>query len=109
MQTLPKKLSIVCIFISYCFVFIFYPLLCRNPFCKVAPQKKAQPKNRSPLRLLAVTAIDNSSSKIAVIQNHKVIGHYRLGDQIQNYFITEITHDWVTCKELNGKKTIIYP
>ncbi len=98
--------------IKPCLIILFgisLTLICRNPFCPIASSKKIKQKNRSSLRLLAVTAAKENSPKIALIKNKNVVGHYKVGDQIQCHHIAEITYDYVVCKELNGKKTIIYP
>jgi hypothetical protein len=103
---LPKILIASCLII---FFGISLTLICRNPFCPLVSSKKRAQKNNPSLRLLAVTSAKEDSSKIALIKNKNVIGHYKIGDQIQSHHVAEIHYDYVVCKELHGKKTIIYP
>ena len=95
------------------FFYIIISLLCihsfeakRNPFCSL---KKERERPKRTLILLATGSINQTSLAVATIKNGNVIGHYKVGDHLNNLIIMSIKKDFVLCKNREGKKVFIYP
>ena len=95
---------------SYFFILIFLSTFflqsSRNPFCPIKKEKRGPNKTT---KLIAIGCIDNSSVAIATIRNNDTIGHYKVGDHINNTIITEIHMNYVSCKNRLGEVNKIVP